>query len=688
MSETFCPIPWNFQAIKSNGDLRVCCQANVTKNQGVLRKDDGTAFNAGVDSLGDSRNNDMLRAMRLNMLNGVWSEECGRCKSEEQAGLVSRRTYENQQWQMSIDEVRAKTANDGSIADGDFPVVYYDLRFGNFCNLKCRMCGPTDSNSWYEDWIQLTGDSKFKDSGKIIEIKDATTSSYNWYEYEPFWQQLENNMHNIQHVYLAGGEPLLIDRHYDFLEKCVTSGNADHIVLEYNTNMSTIPTRVTNLWTNFKQVRIGASIDGIGSVFEYQRHPAKWDKTLANLYKVDALPDNVTGWLAFTVTAYNVNHMIDFMKWKLSESGFTKLNSTRRKPIITHHVAHHPHHLNIRVLPDEYKKQITNKFSDFINWVKLQGYPDHVVKHATEISNGVTNYMNSQSYYESDWPEFLKYTRALDRIRQEDIRYVEPMLAQYFENTTDSVAQEKPAPVIGATASFDTVDLLTGNVFQVTWDLGRRCNYDCSYCPTHRHDNFSPHATLYELKKNADFTLRYIDIYMRYRSYKHASINFTGGEPTVNPNFIEFIEYLKSKYQEKFSDRWRCVFTVTSNGAMSKKIAKAVMKHCDHITISYHTEAADLIKQQVRDRMVQFSKEGPKHGCTLSINVMFHAKYFDECQELCRFLDSKNIKYVPRVIGEDPSSKPSFAHQYNDQQLAWFKEYWDKNTQELTNNAK
>jgi len=53
-------------------------------------------------------------------------------------------------------------------------------------------------------------------------------------------------------------------------------------------------------------------------------------------------------------------------------------------------------------------------------------------------------------------------------------------------------------------ASFDTVDLLDGNVFQVTWDIGRRCNYDCSYCPAHRHDNFSPHATLEELIKNAD----------------------------------------------------------------------------------------------------------------------------------------------------------------------------------------
>jgi hypothetical protein len=51
-------------------------------------------------------------------------------------------------------------------------------------------------------------------------------------------------------------------------------------------------------------------------------------------------------------------------------------------------------------------------------------------------------------------------------------------------------------------ASFDTIDLLDGNVFQVTWDTGRRCNYDCSYCPAHRHDNFSPHATLEDLIKN------------------------------------------------------------------------------------------------------------------------------------------------------------------------------------------
>ena len=79
--------------------------------------------------------------------------------------------------------------------------------------------------------------------------------------------------------------------------------------------------------------------------------------------------------------------------------------------------------------------------------------------------------------------------------------------------------------------SFDTIDLLTGKVFQVTWDTGRRCNYDCSYCPAHRHDNFSRHATLDELKKNVDFLYEYTDLYMQYRMHKVASFGFTGGEP-------------------------------------------------------------------------------------------------------------------------------------------------------------
>lgn len=235
--------------------------------------------------------------------------------------------------------------------------------------------------------------------------------------------------------------------------------------------------------------------------------------------------------------------------------------------------------------------------------------------------------------------------------------------------------------------SFDTLDLVTGNVFQVTWDLGRRCNYDCTYCPTTRHDNFSPHATLEELKRNTDFLYEYIDLYMQYRDFKSASISFTGGEPTVNPNFIPFVQYLKKEYDQKYADRWKTNFALTSNGAMSKKMAVAVMENFKHITVSYHAESDDKLKQQVRDRILQFHTEGPDYGMTVSVNVMFHAKYFDECKDLCEYLDEHNVTYTPRVIGEEPDSKPSFAHKYNEEQLQYMRDFW-KNKNKKVNNER
>lgn len=442
MSDTFCPIPWIFQAVRANGDLRVCCQANVTKNKGVIRKPDGTAYNAGSDNLQEARNAEMMRAIRKNMLEGRWSDECGRCKREEENGLTSRRSYENEHWDLTAEAAAEVTEADGAIDTVEVPVIYYDLRFGNFCNLKCRMCGPTDSNAWYDDWIALNNRDTFRDSSGEIKIHKTNRSAngglhayeFDWpMENEDFWTQLENNAHNIKHVYFAGGEPMLIERHYDFLEKCIELDVAKDMIIEYNTNMSTLPPRVQKLWRGFGAVRVGASVDGMEDVLEYQRYPAKWNKTLKNLRTLDAMPKNIQSWVAYTVTAYNVDHMIDYMRWKLEHSGFERINSSKRRPIVTHHVAHHPMHLNVRVLPDEYKAYVTKRFEEFVDWTAEQGYPEHTQKQARDIANGVTKYMNSDSYYDEHWSHFCSYTRNLDKIRDQSIDAVVPKLTGYMK---------------------------------------------------------------------------------------------------------------------------------------------------------------------------------------------------------------------------------------------------------------
>jgi hypothetical protein len=432
MKDTFCPIPWIFQAVRNNGDIRICCQANVTDNQGVIRKEDGTPYNAGRDDMELARNATLMKEVRKNMLSGEWSQECGRCKSEEDSGLNSRRQYELANWNFSLDQAKSITDIEGSI---DQPKLkYYDLRFGNLCNLACRMCGPTDSHTWYEQWTQYHQSDSYQDTHGVVNLirnekGRLSTEDYDWHGSETFWEQIESNIPNIEHVYMAGGEPMMIERHYEFLQKCIDSGNSKSIIIEYNTNMTNLPNRVLDMWTKFKQVRIGASIDGIGEVLEYQRWPIKWSQAYKNLLKLDSYAEennNIIAWLACTVTAYNVWHIPEFMLWKLNESGFKKINSTKKRPIITHHVAHGPKRVNIRLLPKELKTELSAHYADHIK--KL---PSSVYENGKGILDSILNYANSHDYSDKV-SEFVKFTKYLDNVRNQDVLKIVPQYNKLF----------------------------------------------------------------------------------------------------------------------------------------------------------------------------------------------------------------------------------------------------------------
>jgi len=429
MNNTYCPIPWIFQAVRNNGDVRVCCQANITKNQGVIRHPDGRSYNAGRDNMHEARNAEMMLEMRKNMLNGVWSTECARCQQEEESGLNSRRTYENERWGQTYSKEWAASVTDDQGAI-DTPVRYLDLRFGNLCNLACRMCGPTDSHTWYKDHVALYG-NKYKDTHGTVELEQNSkgrwfTNDYDWHNSETFWEYLENNLHNIEHVYMAGGEPLMIERHYDFLQKCIDTDNAKNILLEYNTNVTSIPDRVLDMWAQFKQVLIGASVDGYGDVLEYQRYPAKWNTIESNLRKIDQLPNNIYAWLSLTVTSLNVFHIPDFMLWKLQQ-GYSKINSSKRKPLITNHVAHRPFHMNIQVLPDELKKDVAKKYSK-----SLKLFPEDLQDKAGNVLDSITNYMNKDSLHSQHWNDFVVRTKKLDERRGQNILDIVPQYKEYF----------------------------------------------------------------------------------------------------------------------------------------------------------------------------------------------------------------------------------------------------------------
>lgn len=228
---------------------------------------------------------------------------------------------------------------------------------------------------------------------------------------------------------------------------------------------------------------------------------------------------------------------------------------------------------------------------------------------------------------------------------------------------------------------FSSINLRTKDgPLVVTWDTGRRCNYDCSYCPAHRHDNFSPHASLDELKKVGKFVLDYGKLINNYRNHKQLNISFTGGEPTVNPNFITFGEWLES-YRDKYRDDYYLVLSLTTNGAFGKKMAESILRVYEALTISYHVEAHQKLKDQAVGNIYYFNEN--KFAC--KVNVMFHAQHFDECIDLCDRFDRDGIKYVPRMIGEEGASP--HAHMYTDEQLSWMNDYWKRDKEKISRNA-
>lgn len=208
----------------------------------------------------------------------------------------------------------------------------------------------------------------------------------------------------------------------------------------------------------------------------------------------------------------------------------------------------------------------------------------------------------------------------------------------------------------------------TMNGFDVIWDLGRRCTYECTYCPPHRNNKTSPLVTFKDLKESMDFLDRYVSIYeeKRGKPYKKRKLSFTGGEPTIHTGFLKFAKYIRETYGDRYT------IGITTNGLFTRRQAE---KYKDFAgTISYHAEATPEEKKLVIEN-IKFIRHW-------QVNVMFHKDYFDECVALCEDLEKEGIKYIPRRIGDDGNDQSSirkgYTHLYNVDQEQYFVNHWRK----------
>jgi len=184
-------------------------------------------------------------------------------------------------------------------------------------------------------------------------------------------------------------------------------------------------------------------------------------------------------------------------------------------------------------------------------------------------------------------------------------------------------------------------------LINVIWFIGKRCNFDCSYCPSTIHDNFSKHI---ELKHAFNF----IDNLNQYclDAQKKFKISITGGEPFVHPNFIKILEYSYKK--EKMYQQG-----VVTNGSLPLDVYQKAMNFLNNITISVHFEQKITEIDKLIDKIIVLNEN---KNIFLNVNIMALPGKFDQIETVMQKLSKHSVKFVLKKI--DPPNKKELSEFY------------------------
>jgi MoaA/NifB/PqqE/SkfB family radical SAM enzyme len=185
---------------------------------------------------------------------------------------------------------------------------------------------------------------------------------------------------------------------------------------------------------------------------------------------------------------------------------------------------------------------------------------------------------------------------------------------------------------------------------RVEWNLGKRCNYDCSYCPESIHDNSSPHTDIEILKATVD---RLVAL------GKPIRLSFTGGEPTVHPKFSELVKYANHK-----NIKW---VSVTTNGTLPFEFY--AMLPVDQFVFSLHLE---YDWRRVWDTVLKVSNRSNKK---VIAQIMAHHNYMDAVLQLrARCLQEEIPSTVRRIRWTEGDHDLFDDMRYHPDDLKWIKE--------------
>ena len=285
--QTLCMAPWTHTYLSPQTERRLCCASREPAQNFEQYIDTASGTGKYIPiTLEEHWNSDHMKSVRRRMMAGETLPECEVC-NDKLLNTDIYRSYFNRMFGDKYSSIWDTTDAAGATT---MRPVSWDYRFSNLCNFKCRMCGDMLSSAWETEQRQhnmINWDNP-KNNWMRPEIKDQITAFQDSQIEQEFADAVEN--HQIEEVYWVGGEPLMYEQHWRYMQRIVELGDGKNVYARYNTNLSRINYRGINLCSDIlsrlRDWQICASLDGTGAIGEYIRTGLDYESWLKNFQEV------------------------------------------------------------------------------------------------------------------------------------------------------------------------------------------------------------------------------------------------------------------------------------------------------------------------------------------------------------------------------------------------------------------
>ena len=427
LPEKFCYLAMQGYSTHSHGRTRPCCFSRVGTNAYMpgVKIDDIFEWqhhnNYNATTINDFVNDPVIKETRKSLLANETPDACKGCFNLEKQGIRSFRQTWNEIYQDHFDTSLKHVSPDGHLDPQ--AITYLDISLGNVCNLKCRSCNPWASHRWIEEGPTVPHTDWDKTAYHIAEL----SSKNPWFVRAFAEGFFDDVLPNVRVINFIGGEPLVVEEHYAWLEHIVEQGWSQNIELHYNTNGTTIPNRLLDIWDKFKGVVLSLSIDATEDLAYYVRYPSKWRVIQKNINKLAEFSRTRTGVIVHThvtLSMLNLHDLPNVLQWCKDQydSWYYEWewgNHGYQNCLPHFNIVDHPRYLHIRNLPEDRKSlmntMLEEQYEKFQN-ANLPEWEQWAVENIINLKKVLNEEPN-----EGDWNVFIDNTRASDLFRNVNI---------------------------------------------------------------------------------------------------------------------------------------------------------------------------------------------------------------------------------------------------------------------------